>query len=87
MIQVSTLQELNELQVTILELTKRADAIKKSVKSELTYGEHQFGEFKVTYTQRTRIDLDKEAVTKELGDRVKDFEKISGYDVLLLKKV
>ncbi len=37
--------------------------------------------------QRTRFDLDKEAVTKELGDVVKDFEKFNGYGVLLIKTV
>tara|TARA_R110000868_G_scaffold250282_4_gene506776 strand:+ start:3343 stop:3606 length:264 start_codon:yes stop_codon:yes gene_type:complete len=87
MIDQSILKQYSDLQNQINEMTKQADLIKRQIKSELTIGEHVIGEFKVSYVQRTRIDLDKELVTKALGDKVKECEKITGYEVLTLKRL
>jgi len=87
MIHPSILKELSLLQNQIAEATKRADEIKRGLKAELDYGEHKIGDFKVTYAQRTRIDLDRELVAQALGEKVKDCEKISAYDVITLKRI
>lgn len=71
----------------ILELTKQAESLKKNIKCGLELGQYQVGEFKVELVQRTRIDLDKQAVEQELGERVNDFLKISAFEVLTVKKV
>lgn len=80
------LQEFYNLKQQIDELTKQAEILKKNLKTEIEKGEHSFGEWQVSYVQRTRIDLDKELITKELGDKIKAFEKISAYEVFMVKK-
>jgi predicted phage-related endonuclease len=69
-------------------LTEQQEKLKKEIKHELgSKGEHKIGEFKISYAERTRIDLDKKKIEEFLGDKVKDFEKITGYEVLVVKKV
>jgi hypothetical protein len=45
------------------------------------------GEYALTRTMRERRDLDKDLLRSELGERFSDFEKVSVYAVLDIKKV
>jgi predicted phage-related endonuclease len=45
------------------------------------------GEYALTRTMRERRDLDKDLLRSELGERFSDFEKVSVYAVLEIKKV
>jgi len=84
---LKALQEFYETQRQIAELTKLADTLKKTLKTEIPRGEHTFGDFKVSFVERTRIDLDKALVTEVLGEKVKECEKISAYEVFLVKRI
>jgi hypothetical protein len=45
------------------------------------------GEYALTRTMRERRDLDKDLLKAELGERFSEFEKVSVYAVLDIKKV
>ena len=84
---LKALQEFYETQRQIAELTKQADALTKTLKTEIPRGEHTFGEWKVSFVERTRIDLDKGLVEQALGEKVKECERISAYEVFMVKKI
>lgn len=45
----------------------------------------QAGKYLVLISERSRTDLDKKALTVELGDRLKLFEKVTSYKILEVK--
>jgi len=44
------------------------------------------GEFLLLVSDRVRTDLDKEALAAEFGDKLKNFQKQSSYQILEIKK-
>lgn len=44
------------------------------------------GEVVISLSERTRTDLDKKALAAELGDKIKQFEKSSTYQVMDVKR-
>lgn len=73
-------------------MAEEAEAIRRSLEAEvITYLKENDLEKEVTdsavitYKAQTRVTLDKEKLTENLGDDLKPFEKISTYNVLRIK--
>jgi len=81
-------QQLFELIEKRKEIEKAEAKLKEHFKTRLsTERPYQIGIFMFFLTERSRTDLDKERLRGELGSRYSDFEKVSTYNVMDLKKV
>ena len=81
-------EELFDLIEKRKEIERKETALKAHFKNLL--GESKslmVGGYFISLSERLRTDLDKEKLRTELGSRLSEFEKISSYNVLDLKKV
>lgn len=88
MLDLAKLVRFSELSAQIKELTQELDAIKAELRNSVGIGTTKLEGYEVTKQERFRVDLDKEKILLEIGaDKLKDCEKISSYEVLLVKKI
>lgn len=78
--------ELKELLSQLKELQKREKELKEHFKSKLE-SSVKCGDILITIDEKSRTSLDKKELTKDLGDKIKKYEKTTTYKVISLKDV
>ncbi len=77
-----------EIRETIRRLEAEAKAIRPVIDANLGNTNILIaGEYALTRSLRERRDLDRDSLKEELGDRLSDFERVSVYPVLDIRKV
>jgi predicted phage-related endonuclease len=84
---VETVKEFQAIKKQMSEMEATMKELRASLKEAL--GDESsalVGEFLVLVSERTRKDVDKDALQKELGDAFDKFLKVSSYEILEVKK-